>query len=94
MGKLSRRDNLSGSIDLFRQLNVVPISFKCCHVPRRLFFSLSLSLNENVRAKEAGKETTGVYRLPWVPFPRSLAVHYQSLASTLRKTKRLRMRLI
>ena len=32
-------------------------------------------------------------RLPSVPFPWSLAVHYQSLASTLRKTKRLRRRL-
>ena len=32
-------------------------------------------------------------RLPSVPFPWSLAVHYQSLASTLQKTKRLRRRL-
>ena len=36
-----------------------------CLVPRRL------SLDENVRAKEGGKET---------PFPWSLAVHHQSLA--------------
>ena len=40
-----------------------------CLVPRRL------SLDENVRAKEGGKETT-----PSVPFPWSLAVHHQSLA--------------
>ena len=42
---------------------------KCgyCLVPRRL------SLDENVRAKECGKE-------PSVPFPWSLAVHHQSLA--------------
>ena len=49
----------------------------------------------NVRAKERGKETTGEtsLRLPSVPFPWSLAVHHQSLASALRKTKRLRRRL-
>ena len=43
----------------------------------------SLSLDENVRAKEGGKETTGetALRLRSVPFPRSLAVHHQSLAS-------------
>ena len=47
-----------------------------CLVPRRL------SLDENVRAKEGGKETTGetALRLPSVPFPWSLAVHHQSLA--------------
>ena len=39
-----------------------------CLVPRRL------SLDENVRAKEGGKETTSI------PFPWSLAVHRQSLA--------------
>jgi len=57
--------------------------------------SLSLSLDENVRAKEGGKETAGetALRLPSVPFPWSLAVHHPSLASTLRKTKRLRRRL-
>ena len=57
-------------------------------VPRRL------SLDENVRAKEGGKETTDetLLRLPFVPCPWSLAVHYQSLAITLRKTKRLRRR--
>ena len=64
------------------------------HLNVATYPDVSLSLNENVRAKEAGKETTGVYRLLWVPFPRSLAVHFQSLASTLRNTKRLRMRLI
>ena len=61
-----------------------------CLVPRRLF------LDENVRAKEGGKETTGettAFRLPSVPFPSSLAAHYQSLASTLRKAQLLRRRL-
>ena len=52
-----------------------------CLVPRRL------SLDENERAKEGGKE-------PSVPFPWSLAVHHQSLAPTLRKTKRPRRRLL
>ena len=42
-----------------------------CLVPRRLSF------DENVRAKEGGKETTGLLS---VPFPWSLAVHHQSLA--------------
>ena len=42
-----------------------------CLVPRRL------SLDENVRSKEGGKETTGETA---VPFPWSLAVHHQSLA--------------
>ena len=71
--------------------NVIPNS--TCLVPKRL------SLDENVRAKEGGKETTGetALRLPSVPFPWSLAVHPQSLASTLhstlRKTKCLRRRL-
>ena len=51
-----------------------------CLLLRRLF------LNENVYAKEGGKEATG--ETPW-----SLAVHHQSLAATLRKTKRLRRRL-
>ena len=45
------------------------------------------------RAKEGGKETTGRLRLPSVPFPWSLAAHHQSLASTLRKMKRLKRRL-
>ena len=54
-----------------------------CLVPRRL------SLEENVRAKQGGKETTA----ETVPFPWSLAVHHQSLASTLRKTKHLSRRL-
>ena len=61
----------------------------CCLAPRRL------SLDEHVHAKEGGKETTGetALRLPSVLFPWSLAAHHQSLASTLRKTKRLRKRL-
>ena len=50
-----------------------------CLVPRRL------SLDENVRAKEGGKES--------VLFQWSLADHHQSLAITLRKTKCLRRRL-
>ena len=65
----------------------LPISCYFCLLPKRL------SLDENVREKEGGKETTGetALRLPSVPFPWSLAVHHQSLASaTLRKTKRLR----
>ena len=51
---------------------------------------MSLSLDENVRAKEGGKETTVetafrftfrlFLRLPSVPFPWSLAIHHQSLA--------------
>ena len=47
-----------------------------CLVPR------CLSFDENMRAKEGGKETTGetALRLPSVPFPWSLAVHHQSLA--------------
>ena len=41
-----------------------------------------VSLDENVRVKEGGKETTGetALRLPSVAFPWSLAVHHQSLA--------------
>ena len=60
-----------------------------CLVPRRL------SLDKNVRAKEGRKETTGArsLHLPFAPLPWSLAVHYQWLAITLRKTKRLRRRL-
>ena len=50
-----------------------------CLVPKRL------SLDENVRAKECGKESV---RFQW-----SLAAHHQSLAITLRKTKCLRRRL-
>ena len=38
----------------------------------------SHSLDENVRAKEGGKETS-------VPFPWFLAVHHQSLASTINR---------
>ena len=47
----------------------------CCLVPRRLF------LDENVRAKEGGKETSA-------PFPWFLAVHHQSLASTMNRFKK------
>ena len=46
-----------------------------CLVPRRLSF------DENVRAKEGGKETTGETTSPAVcTFPWSLTVHHQSLA--------------
>ena len=59
-----------------------------CLVPRRLSF------DENVRAKEGGKDTT---RLLSLPFPWSLAVHHQSLVSRspllCEKPKRLRRRL-
>ena len=55
------------------------LSGNICLVPRRL------SLDENVRAKEGRKES--------VLFQWSLAVHHQSLAITLRKTKCLRRRL-
>ena len=44
----------------------------CCLVRRRL------SLDENVRAKEGGKETSA-------PFPWFLAVHHQSFASTINR---------
>ena len=50
-----------------------PERSEACLVPRRLSF------DENLRAKEGGKET----RLPSVPFPWSLAVHHQSLVSRL-----------
>ena len=45
-----------------------------------------VSLDENVRVKEGGKETTGetALRLPSVAFPWSLAVHHQSLAFRFR----------
>ena len=60
-------------------------------MPRRLSFSLSL--DENVRAKEGGKETTGetAFRPPSVPFPWSLAAHHQSLTKTKRLRRRLRL---
>ena len=48
------------------------IQLQYCLVPRRL------SLDENVRAKEGGKET------PSVPFPWYLAVHHQPLAFRVR----------
>ena len=41
----------------------------------------SLSLVENVRAKEGGKETS-------VPFPWFLAVHHQLLASTINRLEK------
>ena len=56
-----------------------------CLVPRRLSF------DENVRAKEGGKETTGDCTLPMVPCGSSLVTRF-ALAS--RKTRHLRRRLI
>ena len=53
-----------------------------CLVPRRLSF------DENVRAKECGKETT----LPMVPCGSSPVTRF-ALAPAMRKTKRLRRRL-
>ena len=47
----------------------------CCLVPRRL------SLDENVRAKEGGKETSA-------PFPWFFAAHHQSLASTINRLEK------
>ena len=44
--------------------------------------------------RKAGRRQRARLRLLSVPFPWSLAVHHQSLASTLRKTKRLRRRLV
>ena len=54
-----------------------------CLVPRRL----------SRARKGSGEEDNGL-RLPFVLFPWSLAAYHQSLASTLRKTKRLRRRLV
>ena len=54
-----------------------------CLVPRRLS-----RVRKGRREGDNGRDC-----LPSVPFPWSLAAHHQSLASTLRKTKRLRRRL-
>ena len=51
------------------------INIFCCLVPRRL------SLDENVRAKEGGKETSA-------PFPWFFAAHHQSLASTINRLEK------
>ena len=66
------------------------VSFSCL-VPRRLSF------DENVRAKEGGKETTGetspaAFALPMVPCGSSPVTRF-ALASATRKTKRQRRRL-
>ena len=45
-------------------------------------------------ARKGRREGENGLPLPSVPFPWSLAVHHQSLDSTLRKTKRLRRRLL
>ena len=61
-----------------------------CLVPRRL------SLDENVRAKEGGKETTGETCFACSLYPshgplRCITSHSRfALASTMQKTKRLR----
>ena len=87
--ELRRFIRLTRILQRITRLKTNNLSLVCCtgdtaidtlSVPRRL------SLDQNVCAKEGGKEV--------VPFPWSLAVHHQSLASTLRKTKRLRRRLI
>ena len=46
----------------------------------------------DVRAKEGGKETTGVCTLPMIPCGSSPVTRF-ALASAMRKTKRLRRRL-
>ena len=71
-------DNSNFFFDFPRRFELSPGSYLPCT-------QTSLSLNENVRAKECGKES--------VLFQWSLAAHHQSLAITLRKTKCLRRRL-
>ena len=61
------------SLFAFKLGATATLCLRHCLVPRRLSF------DENVRAKEGGKET----RLPSVPFPWSLAVHHRSLAFRL-----------
>ena len=72
-------NNMLPDIGKFCKTTEVWVSWKQplpCLVPRRLSF------DENVHAKEGGKETTGEtsHRLLSVPFPWSLAIHHQSLA--------------
>ena len=63
-----------------------PSAFRSCLVPRRL--------SENVPAKEGGKDTPpAVCTLPMVPCGSSPVTRF-ALASAMRKTKRLRRRLI
>ena len=70
------------------------VASELCLVPRRLPF------DENMRAMEGGKETTGetsaspaVCTLPMVPCGSSPVTRF-ALASAMRKTKRLRRRLV
>ena len=69
-------------------------------VPEQVTQAIDKSwLNENIFPTVCSvqclpRTETSLSRLPSVPFPWSLAVHHQSLASTLRKTKRLRRRLV
>ena len=53
-----------------------------------------VSLSRWKSAHKGRREGGKGLRLPSVPFPWSLVVHHQSLVSSLRKTKRLRRRLI
>ena len=48
-----------------------------------------VSLSLKMCWQRKGEGQNGL-RLPYVPFPLSLAIHHQSLAITVRKTKRLR----
>ena len=72
-------DESNGYVDISNDNSDVMWMKMALMLPR---IQTSLSLDENVRAKEGGKETTGetALRLPSVPFPWSLAVHHQSLA--------------
>ena len=74
---LRNPDNSNFFFDFPRRFELSPGSYLPCT-------QTSLSLDENVRAKECGKES--------VLFQWSLAAHHQSLAITLRKTKCLRRR--
>ena len=76
MKRISSKENVKSQFKSQIRLRIVTGVSGLCLVPRRL------SLDENVRAKEGGKETTGetALRPPSVPFPWSLAVHHQSFA--------------
>ena len=77
----------------FARASHFSVHFFPCLVPRRLSF------DENVRAKESGKETTGKTRFACRLYPshgslRFITSHSRfALASAMRKTKRLRRRL-
>ena len=71
---------------------------KCSRIVRTLNFCKIIvpasypDVSLDVRAKEGGKETTGVCTLPMVPCGSSPVTRF-ALASAMRKTKRLRRRL-